>query len=182
MKQIAEGFQVTQLRTIATCACRSRQRRRVLPPGQRRAGARCRYHQHRQEALLAFFSVQRAFDLTDKPVAVVDIGGGSTEIVLALGGLVEASAASPPQSISPGVVSTLRSWKRTRILAVAATASAGKAINLTRVPRCLSCLCCMRLNFAAWEPPCGNGSICNASTQPIIWSLIMAASWRSPPI
>jgi exopolyphosphatase/guanosine-5'-triphosphate,3'-diphosphate pyrophosphatase len=44
----------------------------------------------RQEALLAFFSVQRAFDLTDKHVAVVDIGGGSTEIVLAFGDMVEA--------------------------------------------------------------------------------------------
>ena len=44
----------------------------------------------KDEALLAFFSVQRAFDLTDKHVAVVDIGGGSTEIVLAFGNLVEA--------------------------------------------------------------------------------------------
>ena len=43
-----------------------------------------------QEALLAFFSVQRAFDLTDKHAAVADIGGGSTEIVLAYGNLVEA--------------------------------------------------------------------------------------------
>src|SRR5262249_41686481 len=43
-----------------------------------------------QEALLAFASVQRAFDLTNQHVAVVDIGGGSTEIVLAFGSLIEA--------------------------------------------------------------------------------------------
>ena len=43
-----------------------------------------------QEARLAFSSVQRAFDLAGKHVAVVDIGGGSTEIVLAFGNLIEA--------------------------------------------------------------------------------------------
>jgi exopolyphosphatase / guanosine-5'-triphosphate,3'-diphosphate pyrophosphatase len=91
MKQIAEGFQVTQLRTIATCAVREASngadfRRRALEE----LGIEIEVISAKQEALLAFFSVQRAFDLADKHVAIADIGGGSTEIVLAYGNLVEA--------------------------------------------------------------------------------------------
>ena len=91
MKQIAEGFQVTQSRTIATCAVREATngdefRRRA----REELGIEIEVISAEQEALLAFFSVQRSFDLTDKHVAVADIGGGSTEIVLAYGNLVEA--------------------------------------------------------------------------------------------
>jgi exopolyphosphatase/guanosine-5'-triphosphate,3'-diphosphate pyrophosphatase len=42
-----------------------------------------------EEARLAFLSVARAFDITGREVAVADIGGGSTEIVLASSGLVD---------------------------------------------------------------------------------------------
>ncbi len=91
MKKIAEGFQITELKTIATCAVREaangeefcRRAREELGINIEVIGAE-------QEALLAFSSVQRAFDLAGKHVAVVDIGGGSTEIVLAFGNLVEA--------------------------------------------------------------------------------------------
>ncbi len=91
MKQIAEGFQITDLKTIATCAVREaangeefcRRAREELGLDIEVIGAE-------QEARLAFASVQRAFDLSGKNVAVVDIGGGSTEIVLAYGNLIEA--------------------------------------------------------------------------------------------
>jgi exopolyphosphatase / guanosine-5'-triphosphate,3'-diphosphate pyrophosphatase len=91
MKQIAEGFQITELRTIATCAVREatngdefcRRAREELGINIEIIGAQ-------QEALLAFASVQRAFDIQNQHVAVVDIGGGSTEIVLAFGNHVEA--------------------------------------------------------------------------------------------
>ncbi len=91
MKQIADGFQVTDLKTIATCAVREaangeefcRRAREELGLDIEVIGAE-------QEARLAFASVQRAFDLSGKNVAVVDIGGGSTEIVLAYGNLIEA--------------------------------------------------------------------------------------------
>ena len=91
MKQIAEGFQITELKTIATCAVRE-----AANGGEfcRRAkeelGIDIQIIGGEQEARLAFSSVQRAFDLTGKHVAVVDIGGGSTEIVLAFGELIEA--------------------------------------------------------------------------------------------
>ena len=91
MKKIAEGFQVTDSKTIATCAVREaangeefcRRAREELGIDIEIVGAE-------QEALLAFASVQRAFNLANQHVAVVDIGGGSTEIVLAFGNLVEA--------------------------------------------------------------------------------------------
>ncbi len=91
MKQIAEGFQITDLKTIATCAVREaangddfcRRAREELGIDIEVIGAE-------QEALLAFASVQRAFDIQNQHVAVVDIGGGSTEIVLAYGNHVEA--------------------------------------------------------------------------------------------
>jgi exopolyphosphatase/guanosine-5'-triphosphate,3'-diphosphate pyrophosphatase len=41
------------------------------------------------EARLAFLSVARAFDISGREVAVADIGGGSTEVVLASSGLVD---------------------------------------------------------------------------------------------
>jgi exopolyphosphatase/guanosine-5'-triphosphate,3'-diphosphate pyrophosphatase len=42
-----------------------------------------------EEARLAFLSVARAFDISGRRVSVADIGGGSTEIVLASSGLVD---------------------------------------------------------------------------------------------
>jgi len=91
MKKIAAGYQVSQLRTIATCAVREASngdefRRR----SREELGLEIEIISAKQEAQLAFASVERAFDLSGKHVAVVDIGGGSTEIVLALGGLIEA--------------------------------------------------------------------------------------------
>jgi exopolyphosphatase/guanosine-5'-triphosphate,3'-diphosphate pyrophosphatase len=90
MKKIAEGFQVIQLRTIATCAVREAENG---PEFVRRAreelGIDIEVISGRQEALFAFLSVSRSFDLVGKPTAVADIGGGSTEIVLAMGDLVE---------------------------------------------------------------------------------------------
>jgi exopolyphosphatase/guanosine-5'-triphosphate,3'-diphosphate pyrophosphatase len=91
MKQIAEGFQITELKTIATCAVREAKngdafRRRA----REELGIDIEVITAEREALLAFASVQRAFDLTNQHVAVADIGGGSTEIVLAYGNLVEA--------------------------------------------------------------------------------------------
>jgi exopolyphosphatase/guanosine-5'-triphosphate,3'-diphosphate pyrophosphatase len=95
-KQIAAGYQVDELRTIATCAVREA----VNGPEfcQRvkdEVGIDVEVISPDQEAHLAFYSVQRAFDLNGKNAVVADIGGGSTEIVLASGNVIESIATTP---------------------------------------------------------------------------------------
>ncbi|MBL9083774.1 MAG: Ppx/GppA family phosphatase, partial [Planctomycetales bacterium] len=96
MKQIAEGYQVNELKCIATCAVREADdgeefRRRC----KQEIGLDVEVISGEQEAHLAFFSVARAFQLEGKDVAVCDIGGGSTEIILASGNIVEAVCTTP---------------------------------------------------------------------------------------
>ena len=95
-KKIAEGFQVAELRTIATCAVREAKNG---PEFCRRAkeevGIEIEVISSDFEAHLAFLSVQRAFDLKDKNTIIVDIGGGSTEIVLASGEVIEGVYSTP---------------------------------------------------------------------------------------
>jgi exopolyphosphatase/guanosine-5'-triphosphate,3'-diphosphate pyrophosphatase len=95
-KQIADGFQVDELRTIATCAVREAANG---PEFCRRAkeelGIEIDVISAVREARLAFYSVERAFDLTGKNVVVADIGGGSTELILASGNVVEATFTTP---------------------------------------------------------------------------------------
>jgi exopolyphosphatase/guanosine-5'-triphosphate,3'-diphosphate pyrophosphatase len=95
-RQIAAGYQVTALRTIATCAVREARNgpefcRRV----REQVGLDVEVISGDREARLAFSSVQHAFDLTGKNVIVADIGGGSTEIVFATGNLIEAIFSTP---------------------------------------------------------------------------------------
>lgn len=96
MKRIAEGYQVRELRCIATCAVREAKDgdefcRRV----KNDLGLDVEVISSDQEAHLAFFSVARSFSLDKKEVAVADIGGGSTEIILASGNIIEAVCSTP---------------------------------------------------------------------------------------
>ena len=95
-KEIAAGYQVTALRTIATCAVREARNgpefcRRV----REQVGLEVEVISGDREARLAFTSVQHAFDLTGRNVVVADIGGGSTEIVFATGNLIESIFSTP---------------------------------------------------------------------------------------
>ena len=95
-RQIAAGYQVTSLRTIATCAVREARNgpdfcRRV----REEVGLEVEVITSEREARLAFSSVQHACELTGKNVIVADIGGGSTEVVFATGGLIEAIFSTP---------------------------------------------------------------------------------------
>ncbi|MCX7405644.1 MAG: Ppx/GppA phosphatase family protein [Planctomycetia bacterium] len=95
-KEISAGYQVTTLRTIATCAVREARNgpdfcRRV----REEIGLEVEVISADREARLAFSSVQYAFDLAGKNVIVADIGGGSTEIVFATGNLIESIFATP---------------------------------------------------------------------------------------
>ncbi|HVC93876.1 MAG TPA: Ppx/GppA phosphatase family protein [Pirellulales bacterium] len=96
MKQIADGYQVRELRVIATCAVREAEDgaefcRRV----REEIGLDIEVISALSEAHLAFFSVARSFPLEGKNVAVADIGGGSTEIILASGRIIEDVCTTP---------------------------------------------------------------------------------------
>lgn len=96
MKKIAEGLQVRELKTIATCAVREAEDgpefcRRV----KEEIGLEIEVISGEKEAHLAFFSVARSFELEGKETAVVDVGGGSAEIVLASGTIIETVCPTP---------------------------------------------------------------------------------------
>ena len=95
-KQIATGFQVDELCTIATCAVREAGNgAEFCRRAKEEIGINVEVISADKEARLAFYSVQRAFDLTGKNIVLADIGGGSTEFVLASGNVIEAIHSSP---------------------------------------------------------------------------------------
>jgi exopolyphosphatase/guanosine-5'-triphosphate,3'-diphosphate pyrophosphatase len=90
-KSIAAGMGVETIRAIATCAVREASNglefcRRV----RQEIDLPIEIIDSDQEARLAFESVRRRFDLAGRNTLLADIGGGSTEIVLASGDLIEA--------------------------------------------------------------------------------------------
>ncbi|MCH2113655.1 MAG: Ppx/GppA family phosphatase [Pirellulales bacterium] len=90
-QSIIAGLGVESLRAIATCAVREATNgnefcQRVL----QQFDLEIEVVSAEEEAQLAFHSVRRRLDLTGKNTLLVDIGGGSTEIVLASGELIEA--------------------------------------------------------------------------------------------
>ena len=90
MKAIAEGFSVQELRAIATSAVReSANGRDFSREAWRRYRVRVEVVSAEEEAKLAFKSVARHYNLDDRLTAIVDIGGGSAEVILAAGGVIE---------------------------------------------------------------------------------------------
>ena len=96
MKAIAEGFNARELRAIATSAVREAANGRDFV---REAWRRCRVRVEvvppEEEARLAFRSVSRHYDLSDRLTAIVDIGGGSAEVILAAGGVIDQVVSLP---------------------------------------------------------------------------------------
>jgi exopolyphosphatase/guanosine-5'-triphosphate,3'-diphosphate pyrophosphatase len=96
MKAIADGFGVAELRAIATAAVREAANGRdFVSEAWRRHRVRLEVVPAEEEARLAFRSVTRHYDLDDQLTAIVDIGGGSTEVILAAGGVVEQVVSLP---------------------------------------------------------------------------------------
>lgn len=89
MRAIADGFGVRDLRVVATSAVREASNGRAFrDEAKRRCGVRVEVIGAEDEARLAFASVSRHFQLDGRSVAVVDIGGGSVEVILAAGGAI----------------------------------------------------------------------------------------------
>ena len=87
---LARGHGASRIRAIATSAVRDATNgpefcRRVLDE----VGVEVEIISAHEEGRLSFLSVSRAFDVSHKQVAIADIGGGSTEIVLASSGVVD---------------------------------------------------------------------------------------------
>jgi exopolyphosphatase/guanosine-5'-triphosphate,3'-diphosphate pyrophosphatase len=90
-KTIANGLGIENLRAIATCAVREATNGpEFCQIVKNQLGIELEVISSQKEARLAFHSVKRRFDLAGKNTLLVDIGGGSTEIVLASGEHVEA--------------------------------------------------------------------------------------------
>jgi exopolyphosphatase/guanosine-5'-triphosphate,3'-diphosphate pyrophosphatase len=90
MKSITDGFGVEAVRAIGTSAVReASNREEFLRLARERAGLNVEPITAEEEADLAHLSVAHAFDLQSLTAAVVDLGGGSMEVVLSSGGVVE---------------------------------------------------------------------------------------------
>ena len=87
---LAQGHRAKQIRAIATSAVRDATNGKAFCQRVRdEIGIEVEVISAREEGRLSFMSVSRAFDVTGKQIAVADIGGGSTEIVLASSGILE---------------------------------------------------------------------------------------------
>ncbi|MEX2307547.1 MAG: Ppx/GppA phosphatase family protein [Pirellulales bacterium] len=87
---IAAGYNATQIRAIGTSALRDAEDGPAFCDRVRKElKLSIEVISATEEARLAFLSVARAFDISGREVAVADIGGGSTEIVLASSGLID---------------------------------------------------------------------------------------------
>lgn len=90
MKAIADGFEVAELRAVATSAVREAANGRAfVREARRRCGLRIDIIPPEEEAQLVLQSALRHFDLSGRAVAVVDIGGGSMEVVFVAGTVVD---------------------------------------------------------------------------------------------
>lgn len=86
MAEIIRARGVRKIAVVATSAIRDAANRQVfLDRVRAETGLRVRVVSGVEEARLAFESAARSFDLGGRSWAVADVGGGSTEVILALG-------------------------------------------------------------------------------------------------
>ena len=89
-KRIAEGYGASYIRAVGTAAVRDAANgQELVDKVFERTGVRIEVIAPEEEAQLTFKSVSAAFDLTSFPCVIADIGGGSAEVVLCSGGLIE---------------------------------------------------------------------------------------------
>lgn len=96
MRARAEGMEAEEIRAIATAAVREAENGQDFVDGAARlASVRLEVISEEEEARLAFRSIRKHFPLGDRPAAIVDIGGGSLEVVLSAGGMIEETHSLP---------------------------------------------------------------------------------------
>ncbi|MBX3363683.1 MAG: CHAD domain-containing protein [Phycisphaeraceae bacterium] len=90
MAGIARGYGAHNIRAIATSAVRDAENGTLFADRIRQAtGIDLEVISAEEEARLAFRSASEAFDLSEAPAAVVDIGGGSVQIILTARNAIE---------------------------------------------------------------------------------------------
>lgn len=90
LASIADGYGVSHTRPVATCAVREATNgHEFVARVRERTGLDTTVISAEDEGRLAFLSVAGAFDLRGMPAAVIDVGGGSTELVLSSGTVIE---------------------------------------------------------------------------------------------
>jgi len=90
MQAISAGFGVRELRGIATSAVREAANgASFCREAKRRFGVNIEVISAEEEARLAFRSATRQFELNGHATSIVDIGGGSVEVVLAAGSAID---------------------------------------------------------------------------------------------
>src|SRR5262249_50513816 len=96
MKAIAEGYNVERFAVIATSAVREAANRdEFLDLVQQRLGLQVEVISGIDEGELSFASAVRHFDLKYINAVVVDLGGGSSELIFAAKGVIEAIYSLP---------------------------------------------------------------------------------------
>ena len=96
LKGIAEGYDLRGLRAVATSAVRdAANREEMLALVRDRCGLELEVLSGEDEARYAYQSVNAAFDLRGVAAAVLDIGGGSTELVISVDGVTDQVVSLP---------------------------------------------------------------------------------------
>ena len=121
MSAIAKGFEVAELRAVATSAVREASNGKAFCQEiRRRCGFRVEIISGEEEAQFALRSALRHFELAGRSVAIVDIGGGSMEVTLTAGGVVDEVLTLPLGAVrlterykTDGILSPKR-WRKLR--------------------------------------------------------------------
>ncbi|MEM7227176.1 MAG: Ppx/GppA phosphatase family protein [Planctomycetota bacterium] len=89
-RSIAEGYGVEQIRAVATSAVRdAKNGEEFAAMVLAQTGVQLDIIGAEEEARLAFLSVSSSFELGTSETVVVDVGGGSTEVILSSGSVIE---------------------------------------------------------------------------------------------
>jgi exopolyphosphatase/guanosine-5'-triphosphate,3'-diphosphate pyrophosphatase len=128
MREVADRRKVKRLRAVATSAVREASNgREFVARVKREVGIQLEVIDADTEASLSYRSVAHHFALQSSRSLIVDIGGGSLELVGAVNGLVELSESLPMGAVrlteiylwgkrpTPREVGAMRKWVRKRI-------------------------------------------------------------------
>ncbi|PYQ31205.1 MAG: exopolyphosphatase [Acidobacteria bacterium] len=128
MAAIAERWQVKEVVAVATSAIREApNRRRFIAAAQKAAGIRIRVVSGEEEADYIYRAVRAALDFHGGTALVIDIGGGSLELIAGTADEVYLTASEPlgalrmaqmfelDRASSPAAVDACRSWARKRL-------------------------------------------------------------------